>query len=351
MDKSFPLGKREEPSLDDWKRLYESVQIFFDRKPWDVLDNSDLIAVVDPVSNVTSYCNILGNGGMEFGLQVYVGDVGLRAFGKILAEEADPREMLMEMRSIGLSFCTKGFLDKRDIAPIKKLFFPFRGDGWPQFRSYNPGFAPWYITSEEARLFLTCIEQTLVVAEEAEEDEYLVICEEPGGKILTRVSKDSGRSLRWKTEYRKFMVPADDPLPVWDADEFTIATLARKQTEKGLFWEVDCPPLPAPIHDTEPPRLARILVCIESTRGLALGKDFAFPNEEYPVGACSRLADILRSQERKPCEIHFRKPVLAEASSAFLKSIDIEPVLVEKLGFVEEFENGMEDHFFGKRKQ
>jgi hypothetical protein len=284
MEKTFPLGKREDPSLDQWKQLYESARLFFERSPWEVLNNADLIAVVDPVSNVSCYCGTLGNGGMEFGLQAYVGDVGLRAFDKIASEETNGAEMLLGMRSIGLSFGSKEFLTKKDLAPIKKLFFPFQGKAWPQFRSYNPGFVPWYISSEEARLLPICMEQTIVVAEAAKEDPDIIICEEPGGRILTRLSENSGGSLRWKSEYRKLIIPEDDPLPEWEADEFSIASLARKPVEKELFWEVDCMQLPAPISDTEPPRLARVLACIESTRGLALGKDFALASEEYPVG-------------------------------------------------------------------
>ena len=119
MNKSYPLGKREEPLLDQWKPVYAAVRSFHSRSPWDYLGNEDLIAVVDPVSGVTCYCGVLGNGGQEFGMQVYLGDVGLRAFGKIISQESRSQNMIMDLRSIGLSFGDKEYLDKKDLSSIK----------------------------------------------------------------------------------------------------------------------------------------------------------------------------------------------------------------------------------------
>jgi hypothetical protein len=51
--KSYPLGKRTEPSLDTWKHLFSTVRMFYEPCPWEALRNEDLFSVIDPVSGQT----------------------------------------------------------------------------------------------------------------------------------------------------------------------------------------------------------------------------------------------------------------------------------------------------------
>jgi hypothetical protein len=252
--------------------------------------------------------------------------------------------MVQELRSISISFCTRDFLDARDLAPIKKLLLPFRGVGWPQFRSYNPGYAPWYITEDEANFLACCMEQAVIVADEAADDPDFVINEGPDGRILARVSEKSGETLQWKNEYRALIIPGDVVVPEFTADEFSVAALARKPAAKATFWEVDSFPMMSPITDSEPPRFPRLFACVESRAGLALGCDLSTPDMDHIKVACDKLSGLLRELPQKPGEIHFRRPQLAECLSSFLKSVGVKPVLVEKLAILEELEEGMKGH-------
>ena len=264
VQKTYPLGNRNDPSLETWKNLYKAVRLFHERRPWENLLNSDLFAVLDPATGENGYCCVMGEGGIEFGLMIYLGDRGLQSFNKTMTGEIGPGEMINELRSIGLIFGPKDFLDACDLSPIKKLLLPFKGQWWPQLRSYNPGYFPWYITEDEARFLTHCLEQSVCVADEAAENSDLVINEGPEGKILMRTLDSSQGASQWKTIFTKLIIPKAPVNPRYASDEFTIEALARKPVEKGWFWEMDCISMPGPIMDTVPPRLPRIFVCVES---------------------------------------------------------------------------------------
>ncbi len=342
--KKYPLGNRTSPTLDTWKRLYKAVRIFYERRPWEDLLNEDLFAVIGPVSGQTGYCCVMGDGGMEYGMQVYMGDNGLRIFHKTITGEMGPGEMLQELRCIGVLFNSKNFLDARDLAPIKKLLVPFKGNIWPQFRSYNPGYIPWYISDDEAQFLAYCLEQAVIVADEVADNCDFVVNEGPGGKILFRISEISEGIFQWKSQYRTLTIPDDPIIPQYEADEFSVAVLARKPVEKGTFWEVDCIPMPAPIMDTEPPRLPRVFVCVESKVGLALGHEIFTVDQDHVKLTGDKILDFLKGQEQKPSEIHFCKPYFVECLSPFLKTIGVKPKLVDKLAILAEFEEGMNQH-------
>ena len=59
---------------------------------------------------------------------------------------------------------------------IKKLGLKFRGrKQWPVFRSYMPGYFPWFLTKEDALFLTTAIEQSIDVALRFKKDKDLLI--------------------------------------------------------------------------------------------------------------------------------------------------------------------------------
>jgi hypothetical protein len=54
---------------------------------------------------------------------------------------------------------------------IKELGLKFRGrQEWPMFRSYRPGYLPWYLEAPEARTLTYALEQAVEVVLRFEED-------------------------------------------------------------------------------------------------------------------------------------------------------------------------------------
>ena len=63
-----------------------------------------------------------------------------------------------------VSFEDRKFLRKPDFQVIKELELKFRGrNSWPLFRSYQPGYLPWYLTKDEARYLTLALQQAICV--------------------------------------------------------------------------------------------------------------------------------------------------------------------------------------------
>jgi hypothetical protein len=99
---------------------------------------------------------------------------------------------------------------------IKALGLKFRGrQAWPLFRSFRPGYFPWYLEAQEARFLAVALEQTLEVAPRIREDPALLA---PGDEecYLVRVSREEGGALVWEDQVVSVppVEPASIPIPM-----------------------------------------------------------------------------------------------------------------------------------------
>ncbi len=63
-----------------WKQLYAAAQRVQDLKPWEQLDDLDMVIVRDPATGETGHGVFMGNGGSLFGFCVYRGTAGIRMY-------------------------------------------------------------------------------------------------------------------------------------------------------------------------------------------------------------------------------------------------------------------------------
>src|SRR5690606_28813463 len=123
--------------------------------PWEWMEEDDLFGVQDPETGELGFVSIMGMAGEHYAVGVYRGAKGL--YGYLHLKEMDPflirTEDLLNIPQLQASLEDRELLEKRDRDQIKSLGLKFRGrNAWPQFRSYRPGYAPWYIEKDEARL-------------------------------------------------------------------------------------------------------------------------------------------------------------------------------------------------------
>jgi hypothetical protein len=131
------------------------------------MSDTDVFGVQNPKNQQIGYCCVLGELGEVFGLVVYLGTEGLEQHGKILSGKlrAGSPEMVYGQSCLTAWFSNRNELDKIDIEIAKQAGFKPRGrSSWPQFRSFRPGYHPWFLTEDEARYLTLCLEQTRDVA-------------------------------------------------------------------------------------------------------------------------------------------------------------------------------------------
>ena len=179
-----------EQKLDFWPDTLELAKEFLQTKPWEFMGDEQIFAIHEPVSGKILYCSILGNANELFGLAVYIDYDGLFTLFNILTgEESSDFDILQTQRSLLLSFEDRNDLEKEEYNLIKTYDIPFRGrKSWPSFRSFKPGYYPWFMDNEEAYLLLVALEETLNIVEEVKEGLQLphLILDK---KLLIRVPK------------------------------------------------------------------------------------------------------------------------------------------------------------------
>src|ERR1051326_7444971 len=159
-------------STEESKTLFSLAARVKELAPWEWMDESEVFGVQNPETGELGFVSVMGMAGQHFAVAVYVGAEGLYGVLDFASQETITNpDQLLAIPQLQASFENRDTLDKQDRELIKRLGLKFRGAGaWPMFRSYRPGFMPWFVTSEEARFLAHALEQTLEVAPRVKED-------------------------------------------------------------------------------------------------------------------------------------------------------------------------------------
>ncbi len=154
------------PGNEEWRRLYQAAIELKRQAPWEWMTEADNFGVQDSDTGELYFVSVMGMLGEHFAIALYP---GAGAFYKFLElEEAGASaapEAVLEIPQLQASFEDRNLLHQRYRDIIKALGFKFRGrNAWPMFRSYRPGFMPWFLEREEARMLAVGLEQLLEVA-------------------------------------------------------------------------------------------------------------------------------------------------------------------------------------------
>ena len=140
------------------ERLYALSAKVYALRPWEVLEEGELVLTRDSGTGETCYCAVMGALGQVIAVYAYIGVESYRLFRRMLAGEVSGAGEFYEVqRSVSLEFVPARELDAQDRKLLTALRHPIRSAGAsPVFRAGRPGFFPWYVTEQEARLLEEC---------------------------------------------------------------------------------------------------------------------------------------------------------------------------------------------------
>lgn len=303
------------PTLDEWRALYQAMNQLRDIAPWQWMEEGDLFGVQNPETDELGFVSVMGQLGEHLAVTVYLGAEGLYRFWEM--QYAWPNlepEMLLNTPQLQASFEDRNDLHKQDRDVIKQLGLKYRGrQAWPLFQSYAPGLAPWFLTAVEARFLRHTLEQTVAVALRFQNDPDLLSAEDEEDYLI-RVSQMEKGDLVWHDEMRKVPPPAPKEyiLPMDPAALAHLAELPQTMAivDVDFFW------MPAPIGERgQRPYYPYTLMLIDSKRGMILGADtvVADPSPEDMWAAVPmRLVQALAKINLKPKTIRVLSPDLAQ---------------------------------------
>jgi hypothetical protein len=105
------LGGETPPSFPAMERLYGLASDLYGLRPWQVLDEDNLIVVRDSVSGEHCYGSVMGALDEVLSMHAYIGTEGLRQFRKMEAEEiADPGEFFASTHCVYVEFVPRAEL-------------------------------------------------------------------------------------------------------------------------------------------------------------------------------------------------------------------------------------------------
>lgn len=339
--------KEKTPSREEWQRLYNVAVKFKKLKCWNWMYDNDLFGVQNPDDGEIGYCCILGNLGEVFAINVYLGTEGLEGYLKMQSGEigeTDP-DVLHSQKCLMASFEDRDYLQKKDLQLIKKLGLRFRGrKEWPMFRSYRPGYFPWFLTKKEVLFLTTAIEQSINVALRLRKDEGLL--RSPGGdEYLIRVPDKTEDIIRWEDRWIK---PAPgEKTRVFDdrVDEVRIQKIKREAVRTDAIWEMEIAFSPTPVREKkERPYFPRMLAVVDHLSMMAL--DFyMFEISSDASEFRNHFLSFLENNGVLPREILIRKDETLQLIAPIVSRLKIQVRPVSKLWAFEEFYHSMFDFF------
>lgn len=243
--------------------------------------------VSNPETGEIGYCCVLGQLGEVLALNVYAGSEGLASYWHLreISEAATGegttmanRELLGSQLCLMASFEDRSELHQNDLAIIRALGLKFRGKRqWPMFRSYRPGFVPWFLTPPEAGFLPIALSQAIQVAMRLRDNPDLL--DPPHGDpelYLVRGLEGGTWRDRWQ---RPAPYKARQPVPLMD--EVRLARIQRDEFPRKTTWHAACLILPMVIEEGDRPYYPYGFPVL-SDEGIALGLDLLKPGEiEY----------------------------------------------------------------------
>lgn len=192
------------PTSEEWSSLYQAAVDFKRSACWEWMFDSDIFGVVDPETEETAYCSIMGNGGEHFAVAGYLGAEGLSGILGLLSGEIDPdsSENMFIQKCLMCSFEDRSFLSSEDLKTIKEMGLKFRGRNvWPLFRHHEPGFVPWFLSATQCRFLTHILRQAREVALCCRNSKEILDHQTPFTFLVRVCQKSEVGEVDWVNEY------------------------------------------------------------------------------------------------------------------------------------------------------
>jgi hypothetical protein len=281
------------------------------------------------------------------GLVVYLGDPGLRYYLKVSSGQlpADDPDVFHTQDCLMASFENRDSLDRIDRQTIAQTGLTFKGrNAWPLFRSYLPGYFPWYLDSGQARFLTQALQQAAQVAPRFKNERSAVAPSPNMRRILARIPEGKTEPLRWKDKWLSPAKPQPPVFPTLPIDEIRLQRIKRQGKPSTHVWELDTFYFPGAVGDQQRPYFPRVIVILDSDSGTALHTFLSAP-PNYTAAFQESILTFLENHKILPLKIRFRR----DEDEALLRPLALKTgITLEKAAHLEKadaFHLAMTAHF------
>lgn len=313
-------------SLENWSRLYQAAIEFKSHKTWTWMQNEDLFGVQSPLTGEIGYCCIMGALGEVYALTVYLGPEGLETYEKTLSGEFSEEshrgvDALMLQKCLMASFEDANFLHTEDLDIIAKLGLKYRGaNACPVFRSYEPGYYPWYLTGNEVEFLTLALEQAVEVSLRAKKGKSFLAPQQQG-RYLVRVPQQEKDGIIWSDQYLLPVrgISGGRVVPV---NEVRLQRVKQNSRQIPSIWEIDRFYFSNPIRDgSERPYFPQVTLFVDPVPNKVLGFKLAKCTQSHLLG--EYFLDLIEQTKSFPQQINVSKPEVFELLAPVTSQLDI----------------------------
>jgi hypothetical protein len=278
--------------------LYDLADRFYTLAPWEILEEIDLIRLIHPDTGESGCISIMGRQGQHQCLALYLGDEALHRFN--LMQEDDPDDpavpeldslgLILETRQLQASFGVRAELRADELALIKKHGRKYRGDNWPMFRSFKPGYAPGPPDDAEILWLTIALEQMLTVFPSLTSDGSSTFRQTAEGfETLTRVFENGAWRSKW-TEH-------DGRTHEWATPEPSELLLEKIRRQEKLV-EIDChfQLLTTPVGRPGTAVFPYLAISVEPESGFILGVELLSCEKQSHAELIASVPDVFLKQ-------------------------------------------------------
>jgi hypothetical protein len=239
------------PTTKQWKELYKAAIKFQRMECWNWMWDTDIFGVQNPENGEIGYCCIMGGAEEHFALAVYLGSEGLYGYLELQSKKDYPSlgDMLSHQNLLMASFEDKYFLQKEDLQIIQKIGLKVNPSHlWPIFRSYQPGYHPWFLTAAEAKYLTLCLHQAMELAIRFKQNPDL-LTPRTHNHYLVRVPKKEANGFTWKDLWIEPLPLAKNEIILKSLDKELLNQINRKNLPHQGIWEADFFYYPRAVQD------------------------------------------------------------------------------------------------------
>ncbi len=357
--KQQDVDPREEllhPTAGEYGLLCELASHIQQMSPWIFMEETDVFGFQDPESGALGFISVMGKLGEFQAISVYRGVEGLygwRNFAELLQIDANSEEahdMVFEIPQLQLAFGPSTMLEKRDREIIKASGFKFSKTQLPQFRSYRPGYLPWFLTREEALHLFYALTQTITVASRFFSDANVIpFNKDPEDRdYLICIPRLKDSIPVWEDAIVTVDPPSPQSLP-FSVDDSTLIKL--KEFPRSGAMEVALFALPARIgRRNERPRLIYALLAVDSATDFVVGVELMQAVDGVDLmyaSVAETLASDWTQRQIVPQEIRVGSARLLNVLQPFARELDVTLSLAKKLPALNRAKRAMFQHLGG----
>ena len=322
------------PSFQSIRALYQRAAQVHMRAPWNDLQEGDLVVFQEPVANEQCFCSVMGALGEMRMFQAYVGASSYFWFRELHdGGQVVVGDFYAYQRSVFVQYVPIKELDATDRELLKAMQHPLaKGTVAPIFRTIRPGYHPWYVTENEARILTAALEAVLALCDLMDKDPDLDPWDTADIYPFVKLEEaKDGRQAYLVSEVEAPRPTLTMPAPpVPDTRRIQII-IDRKLPSKGIL-EVDHFYTLSMIGEKHARKACmRIALAIEAKTALALPPQVSTPEESTGEILQRLVLGAIEASAAIPSKIYVRDREYKSLLAPLARALDFEIAVKKSL--------------------